>query len=76
MGQLPQLGDRTPEEVDPGSPGLVLSAVGQLMSQHSQVSLATIRQEYTIAQRQRPITARLEHETPKPSGRATASGAV
>ena len=63
-------------KVDPGSPGLVLGAMGQLVSQHPQVSLATIGQEHTITQRHRAVTAGLEHEPPKPPGGATASSAI
>jgi hypothetical protein len=50
--------------------------MGQLMSEHPQVSSALIRQEYTIAQGNRSITAGLEDEPPKPSGGATTSGPV
>jgi hypothetical protein len=50
--------------------------MGQLMSQHSEVSLASIGQEHPIAQRHRSITAGLKDEPPKPSGRAATSGTV
>jgi len=76
VDQIAQLGDNAPGEIDPGSPGLILRAMGQLMGEHPQVSLASIRQEHTIAQGNRSITAGPEDEPPKPSGGATASGTV
>ena len=76
MEQIAELGHHPSSEVDPGTPGLILGAMGQLMGKHTQVSLASIRQEHTIAQGNRPITAGLENETPKPSGSSTASGTV
>ena len=76
VDQIAQLGDHASGEVDPGSPSLILSAMGQLMSEDPQVSLASIRQEHTIAQGNRSITAGLEDEPPKPSGGATASRTV
>ena len=50
--------------------------MGQLMGEHPQVSFAPIRQEYTIAQRNRPVTTGLEDDPPKPSGHAPASRTV
>jgi hypothetical protein len=50
--------------------------MSQLMGEHPQVSLASVRQEHTIAQRHRSIAAGLEDEPPQPSAGATASGAV
>jgi hypothetical protein len=50
--------------------------MGQLMSERRQISLASIRQEHTIPQGNRSITAGPEDEAPKPSGGATASRTV
>jgi hypothetical protein len=46
--------------------------MGQLMSECGQVSLASIRQEHTVAQGNRSTTAGLEDDPPEPSGSATA----
>jgi hypothetical protein len=50
--------------------------MGQLMSEHPQVALTSIRQEHPIAQRNRSITAGLQNEPSKPPSRATASRTV
>jgi hypothetical protein len=64
VDQLAELGDHAPGKVDPRSPGLVLSAMGQLMGEHPQVSFASIRQEYLIAQGNRSVTAGPEDNPP------------
>jgi hypothetical protein len=46
--------------------------MGQLVHEHSQVSVASIRQEHPITQGYRSIAAGQENELPNPSGCATA----
>lgn len=76
MEQIPQLGDEPPAEVHPGSPLLVLAAVGQLVRQDRQVSLTSIRQKHVISERHRSITADPQYGAPKHPCRAGSLPAI
>jgi hypothetical protein len=59
--QIACLGRGAADEVPPGSPGLVLRAMRELVGQYRHVVAGPIRQKYRVAERHRPIAAQEQH---------------
>ena len=76
MSQSAQLNDRASGEVLPGSPLLILAAMGELVGEQRAVAFATIGQDHVVSQRHRATSACAEHESPKPPGPPPASRLV
>ncbi len=68
MSQLLEPRRGTTGIVSPGTPGLILAAVHQLMSHYRDVAFAASREEDVITQCDRPAAAQPQHQSPEPSG--------
>lgn len=74
--QVPQLGNETPSEIPPESPGLKLGTMGKLMRQDRQMFLALIRKKNSVTQRHCSIPAEPQHHSAKTAGPPSGVGTV
>lgn len=61
--QMPQLSGNTAREVHHRPPHLILTAVGQLMSEHRQVSMTPVGEKDMVAKRDSSIPAGPQYQT-------------
>jgi hypothetical protein len=66
--QVSQLGDESSAEVEQRTPGLILRAVRELMSQDRKVAVAPLGKKDVVAKGHGTVSAELEHDGAEQSG--------